>query len=76
MARSGRQRTASVAVGAVIFLSIGSVWACQESADGPGAAAAPALRAEGLQLGYNLDHADVLAAFNDAIAAEPSDPTA
>jgi tetratricopeptide (TPR) repeat protein len=76
MARSSGQRAATIAVGAVIVLSIGGVWARQESADEPRAAAAPALRAQGLQLGYNLDHADALAAFKDAIAADPSDPTA
>jgi tetratricopeptide (TPR) repeat protein len=49
----------------------------QDSADGPrAAAAAPALRARGLQLGYNLDHADALAAFQDAISADPTDPAA
>ena len=76
MARSSGQRAASMAIGAVIVLSIGGVWARQESADEPRAASAPALRAQGLQLGYNLDHADALAAFKDAIAADPSDPTA
>ena len=39
-----------------------------------GVAAAAALRAEGLQLGYNLDHAEALAAFREAIAADPDDP--
>lgn len=32
-----------------------------------------ALRAEGLRLGYNLDYPDALAAFNAAIAADPTD---
>jgi tetratricopeptide (TPR) repeat protein len=36
---------------------------------------ASALRAEGLQLGYNLDHAEALAAFRKAIATDPNDPT-
>jgi len=34
------------------------------------------LRARGLQLGYDLDHQDALAAFKSAIAANPGDPTA
>ena len=32
------------------------------------------LRAKALELGYNLDHAEALATFNDAIAADPTDP--
>lgn len=39
-----------------------------------GVAAAAALRAEGLQLGYNLDHADALVAFRKAIAVDPTNP--
>ena len=35
---------------------------------------AAALCARGLDLGYNLDHAEALAAFRDAIAADPRDP--
>jgi tetratricopeptide (TPR) repeat protein len=34
------------------------------------------LRAKGLELGYNLDHADALAAFRAAVAAEPGQPAA
>jgi tetratricopeptide (TPR) repeat protein len=41
-----------------------------------GAAAAATLRARGLELGYNLDHADALQAFTDAIAADPAHPAA
>jgi tetratricopeptide (TPR) repeat protein len=37
--------------------------------------AAAASRERGLTLGYNLDHADALAAFREAIAADPNDPT-
>jgi tetratricopeptide (TPR) repeat protein len=70
------QRAASMAAGVAIVLSIGGVWARQKSADEPGAAVAPALRAQGLELGYNLDHADALAAFKKAIAADPGDPAA
>jgi tetratricopeptide (TPR) repeat protein len=39
-------------------------------------AAAAALRVRGLELGYNLDHADALAAFEEAKAADPRNPTA
>jgi tetratricopeptide (TPR) repeat protein len=75
MATSSGPRAAGITAGAVIVLSIG-VWARQESGDIPRAAAASALRAQGLQLGYNLDHADATAAFKDAIAADPGDPAA
>jgi tetratricopeptide (TPR) repeat protein len=33
-------------------------------------------RARGLALGYNLDHAEAIAAFGDAIAADPTDASA
>jgi len=39
-----------------------------------GRATAAALRTRGLELGYNLDHEEALAAFNEAIAADPHDP--
>jgi tetratricopeptide (TPR) repeat protein len=37
-------------------------------------AAAAALRARGLDLGYNLDHAEALEVFKEAIAADPDAP--
>jgi tetratricopeptide (TPR) repeat protein len=37
-------------------------------------ARAAALMAQGVELGYNLDHAAALAAFGEAIAADPTDP--
>jgi tetratricopeptide (TPR) repeat protein len=37
---------------------------------------AAALRARGLQLGFNLDHAEALAAFQQAAAADPQDAAA
>lgn len=40
------------------------------------AAVAAALRTRGLQFGYNLDYPEALAAFDDAIAADPTDPAA
>jgi tetratricopeptide (TPR) repeat protein len=76
MASSSGQRAAWMAVGAAIVLSIGGLQARQEPAGRQRADAAAALRAQGLQLGYNLDHADAGAAFKDAIAADPSDPAA
>lgn len=45
-------------------------------ASGPGRAVAAALCARGLELGYNLDYDEALAAFDQAIAADPTDPTA
>ena len=38
-------------------------------------AAAAAYRSRGLELGYNLDHAEAIAAFRESIAADPSDPS-
>jgi tetratricopeptide (TPR) repeat protein len=76
MARSKGQCAVLLAVSAVGILATGTVLARQQSADKPHTAAAPTLRAHGLQLGYNLDHADARTAFEDAIAADPSDPTA
>src|SRR3954468_15079284 len=45
-------------------------------ASGSGRAVAAALRARALELGYNLDYDEALAAFDQAIAADPTDPTA
>src|SRR5258706_7425601 len=39
-------------------------------------AAAASHRSRGLELGYNLDHAEAIAAFGDAIAADPTDASA
>ena len=44
------------------------------TSDSPAAAAA--LRAKGLELGFNLDHDEALAAFRQAIAADPTHPAA
>src|SRR5688500_1890007 len=33
-----------------------------------------AMRARGVQLGYNLDHAEAIATFREAIAADPNNP--
>ena len=45
-------------------------------ASGSGRTVAAALRARGLELGYNLDYEEALAAFDQAIAADPTDPAA
>jgi tetratricopeptide (TPR) repeat protein len=74
METSSGPRAAWMAVGAALVLSIGGVRAHQDLTGRPRAAAAAALRAQGLQLGYNLDHADAQAAFKEAIAADPGDP--
>jgi tetratricopeptide (TPR) repeat protein len=39
-------------------------------------AAAAGHRSRGLELGYNLDHVEAIAAFGDAIAADPTDANA
>jgi predicted Zn-dependent protease len=83
--RTPRAQPASLArrvlvVGGVAALAvIGS--AGQETSARPAPAtvdhtcdAASSLRAEGLELGYNLDHAEALAVFRRAIAADPLDP--
>ena len=46
------------------------------AAASPPAADAADLRRAGLEHGYNLDYADALAAFRDAIAADPQDAAA
>jgi len=61
-------RLAAFACGLVICAGASAAAA----AGGPPASAA--LRARGLELGYNLDHDEALAAFNAAIAADPEDP--
>lgn len=68
-----------VLVGAVVVIAAG-VGASQGPTVRPGAAqsAAPAtaaaLRTRGLELGYNLDHAEALRTFKEAIAADPDAP--
>ena len=51
------------------------IWACLEPAQVSAAPADPAataaLRARGRELGYNLDHAEAMATFREAIAADP-----
>ena len=58
-----------------------SVWACHEAApctsthpSASEAAASVALRARGLDQGFNLDYEDALASFREAIAADPDNP--
>ena len=71
MVRSSGQRAVSMTAWAVVVLSIGTVVAGSQSADALNPAAAPALRAHGLQLGYNLDHAAALSAFERSCRRRP-----
>lgn len=48
----------------------------QSTTTAAGSAAAAALRARGLDLGYNLDYEDALTAFRAAIDADPTHPAA
>ena len=57
---------------AVLLTTAGVVQAGQTTNGGDAAA----LRARGLELGYNLDHADAIAAFRAAAAASPDHPAA
>jgi tetratricopeptide (TPR) repeat protein len=56
--------------------AVSHVWAQSPAPADTGPAAAAALRARGIELGYNLDHAEALAAFQQAIAADPDHPAA
>src|ERR1700755_3334474 len=73
-------RAVSLAVFTLVVLSMKIVLAWPpiddpESHAPPPTSQVPALRAQGLELGYNLDHADALAMFKSAIAADPTDAT-
>src|SRR5882672_2868854 len=63
------QRLISVVCAVAVITQPGSVVAASD----PGTAAVS--RERGLTLGYNLDHAEALDAFREAIAADPDDPT-
>jgi len=72
----GRQPRRTLLTAAVLLwlspaLRSAEVPAADHAADSKAAAA---LRARGLELGYNLDHAEALATFKAAIAADPSHP--
>jgi tetratricopeptide (TPR) repeat protein len=58
----------------VMFVSAAIVIS-QSEAVTAGEQAAAASRERGLTLGYNLDHAEALDAFREAIAADPEDPS-
>jgi tetratricopeptide (TPR) repeat protein len=62
------QRLISVVCALAVVSQTGSVAASER-------ASAVASRERGLTLGYNLDHAEALDAFREAIAADPDDPT-
>jgi tetratricopeptide (TPR) repeat protein len=81
MISSGRSRAVIAAVAATIVMSAGI--SAREQPDshptataGADLAAAKALRARGLQLGYDLDRQEALAVFKEAIVVAPADPTA
>src|SRR5262245_48740176 len=61
---------AHLAAGSLVLLTGIGVAASQTESTSKASTAA-ALRARGLELGYNLDHREALAAFREAIAAEP-----
>jgi len=65
----------------VLMLTITAMlWSAEAAPQGvktaTGSAAAAALRARGLELGYNLDYDEALTAFRAAIDADPSHPAA
>ncbi len=71
-----RRRAATLSAAAVVWGASESL-ICQPSDPARSSIAATEsrrLRAEALELGFNLDHADALKAFQAAIAADPSDP--
>ena len=82
--RSRSRRTLVFAIrstGAIVVMCVG-LRAQPQPATSPEAIfggdpkSAAVLRARGLELGYNLDHADALDAFVRAMAADPADPAA
>src|SRR5262245_56649277 len=74
MTRLCEPRYAAAAIGSAFFLWIACV--CEAAEAQPGADVAAALRASGLELGYNLDHVEARAALQAAIEADPGDPAA
>src|SRR5262245_60822224 len=68
-------RAVALFVAIVVGAEAGQAPATQPSAAAVAdPAAAAALRAQGLELGYNLDHREALAAFKASIAADPQSP--
>ena len=66
-----------IAILAVSALALSRQGAAQDgSATAPKELDAAGLRAKGLDLGFNLDYDEALAAFRAAIAADPADPAA
>ena len=59
----------------ICALSIATILTAGGSARAADSAAAAEHRARGLELGYNLDHAEAIAQFQNSIAADPTDPT-
>jgi tetratricopeptide (TPR) repeat protein len=63
-------------IAAIVGLALAWTALTPQAADAADPAAAAALRARGLESGYNLDYDAALAAFKDAIAADPNHPAA
>ncbi|HXT70109.1 MAG TPA: hypothetical protein VN700_10165 [Vicinamibacterales bacterium] len=78
MARLSKAWIAAAIAGLLVLAGEGGVRgrlsASQAQMDGPRRAAE--LRAKGVELGYNLDHAAALDVFQEAIAADPTHPSA
>jgi tetratricopeptide (TPR) repeat protein len=70
----GRVRLRHVPVACGVALLAVAACAHPASARTPDATEAARLRARALEHGFNLDHAEALATFNQAVAANPSDP--
>ena len=63
-------------IATIVGLALGCTPLTAQAADAADPAAAAALRAKGLESGYNLDYDAAVAAFKDAIAADPNHPAA
>lgn len=69
-----RTRLAAFTCGLVISAAVSEPAPQPSTAPAGGPPIAAALRTRGLEFGYNLDHDQALAAFKEAIAADPGDP--
>jgi tetratricopeptide (TPR) repeat protein len=67
-------RLAACICGLVMSAGVSHPAAQSGAAPAGGQSTAAVLRTRGLDLGYNLDHDEALAAFKEAIAAAPGDP--
>src|SRR5215204_5290802 len=77
MARPAKALIAAATAGLLLMGAVGrDVTAAVPQMPALGAQRANELRAKGVELGYNLDHAAALDAFQEAIAADPAHPAA